>query len=229
MKKIKLLLFVASISLVFSSCSNEETSLSNDLNSKLLKSYNIKRDATGAYSVDYDLYSNAIVSKSEDVNSSLKEFSLYPTDKETPKKLDETLLINNNQLKIGFIDNNTSKKQYVTVFDDDITLSKKTSDKSLLKSYDITSNEDGTYTLDFTVKNNSNVAFVFNEEQSTYEIHLEKGKNSETTFERTFEKKEGELLKIDFVNHVTNQNAKNDALEALIRKPVIIIDDAITD
>tara|TARA_R110002050_G_scaffold286169_2_gene436492 strand:- start:2920 stop:3603 length:684 start_codon:yes stop_codon:yes gene_type:complete len=227
MKKIKFLTLATIITLVFTSCSNEETLLSNDLNSKLLKSYKVKRDATGAYSIDYDLYDNAIVAKN--TNSSLNEFSLYSTDKETPKKLDETLLINNNQLKIGFIDNNTNKKQYVTVFDDDITLSKKSADKSFLKSYNITSNDDGIYTLDFTIKNNSDVTFVFNEEKRTYEIHLEKGKNSETTFERTFEKEEGEVLKIDFVNHIPNTSAKSDGNEVLIKKPVIIIDDAITD
>ncbi|WP_339883048.1 hypothetical protein [Polaribacter vadi] len=222
MKKIKFLTLAIILTLVFTSCSNEETLLSNDLNSKLLKSYKVKRDATGAYSIDYDLYDNAIVAKN--TNSSLNEFSLYSTDKETPKKLDETLLINNNQLKIGFIDNNTNKKQYVTVFDDDITLSKKSADKSFLKSYNITSNDDGTFTLDFTVKNNSDVTFVFNEEKSTYEIHLEKGKNSETTFERTFDKEEGEVLKIDFVNHIPNTSAKGDGNEVLIKKPVIIID-----
>ncbi|AOW17103.1 hypothetical protein LPB03_06350 [Polaribacter vadi] len=227
MKKIKFLTLATIITLVFTSCSNEETLLSNDLNSKLLKSYKVKRDATGAYSIDYDLYDNAIVAKN--TNSSLNEFSLYSTDKETPKKLDETLLINNNQLKIGFIDNNTNKKQYVTVFDDDITLSKKSADKSFLESYNITSNDDGIYTLDFTIKNNSDVTFVFNEEKRTYEIHLEKGKNSETTFERTFEKEEGEVLKIDFVNHIPNTSAKSDGNEVLIKKPVIIIDDAITD
>ncbi|MFY9242880.1 MAG: hypothetical protein WAO74_07630 [Polaribacter sp.] len=223
MKKTSLAVFATAMSLIFSSCSSEETMLPQEQNSKILKTYKVKRDATGAYSVDFNLSENAIVDKVVDTKTNLKEFSLYSTNNQTERNYDENLSINNSQLRIGFVDNNVNKKQYISITDDITSFNKKSTDIALLDSYSITSNEDGTFGLDFSVKSNSNVSFVYNEEIKTYEVHLESGANAAANYTRTLEKEEGEVLKIDFVNHIANVSGKGSEAGA-IRKPVIIID-----
>ena len=58
---------------------------------------------------------------------------------------------------------------------------------------------------------------------------IEKGKSNGTAFSRNFEKLEGEILRIDFVNHIKTYNAKDQESEGVVvsrRKPrVIIIDE----
>ncbi len=54
MKKIKFLTLATIVTLIFTSCSNEETLPSEDQNINLSKTYKVKRDATGAYSVYFN-------------------------------------------------------------------------------------------------------------------------------------------------------------------------------
>ena len=55
-------------------------------------------------------------------------------------------------------------------------------------------------------------------------LYLEEGKTSETNFSRVLEKGAGEPLKFDFVNHITNVQAKGAGSElSIIRKPQGII------
>ena len=58
MKSLKLFILALLTTFAFSSCSNNETLLPEAESAKLLKSYKIKRDAKGAYSIDYDLPDN---------------------------------------------------------------------------------------------------------------------------------------------------------------------------
>ena len=103
----------------------------------------------------------------------------------------------------------------------------KSSKVNKLDKYSISKNKEGTFILDFSVKNNVRVDFVFNEESKIYEIHLEQGKSTETVFSRVLEKVDGQALKFDFINH--NNTFKTgddpddpDGLESN-RKPRIII------
>ena len=132
------------------------------------------------------------------------------------------MLIDDTQLKVNIVDENSKMKSRISLFDDNISLLRKGSN-SMLASFSIQKNKDNGYNLDFDVKKNVNVSFVYNEAISTYEVHLEKGSDGEISYSRTFEKKEGQQLKIDFVNHIGNARAKT--LELIeIRKPIIIID-----
>ncbi|MBG7611591.1 hypothetical protein IU405_04935 [Polaribacter sp. BAL334] len=227
MKKSSLLVFAIIASLLFSSCSsNEEGIINTDVNAKLLKNFTVKRDASGAYSLDFNVTENTKVDKVANQNLNSNEFYLYSSENNSTTKIAEQLLIDNNQLKVGFIDTNSeSKKASVTVYDDDITLAKGDL-SSKLKSYSITKNDDGLYDVVFEVKNNVAVKYAFNEKEDAFEIHLTNGKSADANFSTTLEKKEGVPLKIVFVNYVGNTNAKSESTDLTpIRKPVIIIDE----
>ncbi|WP_158841151.1 hypothetical protein [Polaribacter sp. L3A8] len=218
MKNLNLFVLLVSVALVFSSCSNNETQLPEEQSLDLLKTYTIKRDASGAYSVDFDLNDNA---KTETViDKSINNIFLYSSDSETSRKTTQNLVIDNSELIVGFVDTSSEKSPKIIIKDTNIRLAKSSNDK--LKEYSIKSNEDGTYSLDFSVFENVSVDFVFNEDIKTYEIHLEDGKEGKTNFSRILEKEEGKALKFDFVNHIINSQAKSEST-TIERKPRGII------
>ncbi|PQJ78909.1 hypothetical protein [Polaribacter porphyrae] len=225
MKTNKFLVLLIAVSFVFTACSNEENTIAENPNKNLLKTFKVKRDATGAYSVDLNVNDNTKVDKVINTSNNLSEFYLYSSENQTQSNVSENLLIDNNELKVSFIQADNNKVSNVTILDDDISFLSKSSDNEKLASYEISSTEDGNYELNFDVNNNVDVSFVFNDDTNTYEIHLESGKGGETNFSRVLEK-EDSLLKLDFVNHVDNANAKSSESEMmLIRKPKVIIDD----
>lgn len=222
MKKISFLAVVAAITFVFSSCSSEEVSPLDNNQTSLLKSYKIKRDATGAYSVEFDVNENTKIDKLVDASENKSEYLLSPSNTKSEKNISQELLINNSQLKVSFVDANANKKSLISVYDDNISLQRKGRNSKLL-GYSIQEVEHGTYNLVFDVKDNVDVAFVYNKSINTYEVHLEKGIGAENSYSRTLNKEQGERLKIDFVDHVGNVRAKSSELLE-IRKPIIIID-----
>tara|TARA_R110002096_G_scaffold429554_1_gene642541 strand:- start:230 stop:910 length:681 start_codon:yes stop_codon:yes gene_type:complete len=225
MKKIKFLTLATIITLVFTSCSNEESLPSEVQSANLSKTYKLKRDATGAYSV-YSTDNTQIDRVLTEVDNT-KLFFLSNGNSQSHKSSSQEILIDNNKLKIGFIDANTNDKQLLTILDDNISLQSKNNNKKLA-DYSIQGNQDGTYNLEFTVEDNVGVSFVYNEAISTYEVHLEDGESTTNSFSRTLESKDGKILKLDFVNHVSNSNAKSSE-ETLIRKPRVIVDNGGDD
>ena len=224
MKSIKLiaLSIFTSSALVFTSCSSEETVL--DLNAptnQLLKSFTIKKDLNGAYSLNFDLNEEATVDKVYDDHTNTSQFVLYSSNNEGKTKISEGVQITDSQLKIGIVDTNTDDKPSITITDDNISFGKGNSEA--LKSYEIKSMDDGTYQLDFSVKKNITVDFVYNDTNDTYEVHLDNGNNKETSYSSTFDREEGKSLRIDFVNYYKDEKSRASNVEA-IRKPKIIID-----
>ncbi|MHB0754320.1 hypothetical protein [Polaribacter sp. M15] len=221
MKKNCVLALAVAVSVAFSSCSNEETTSLENNSSGLLKTYQIKRDATGAYSVDFDVEDYTKVDKFTEGNNN--EFLLSPAKvAQTAKSISQELVIDNSNLKVSFVDANSDKSAYISITDDNISLQRKENGIKLA-SYSVEGNQDGTYDLFFDVKNDVDVSFVYNESISTYEVHLKDGAGSETSFSRTLEKEEGKPLKIDFVNYISNPNAKSSDFLMVTRKPEVII------
>jgi hypothetical protein len=226
MKNIKLLsLFLLSV-VVLSACSNDENLFSEIEQKSLLKSYKVKRDASGAYSLDYELERDVKSQRVKNLETNVNEFHLYSSDFENSQRRSEELFIDGNQLSIGFIDTRTNNKANITI-EDGVASSIKTVAKNseMLLNYSITGNEDGTFTLNFEVNNQVAVDFVYVEEVGVYEIHLQKGKSDETVFSRNLEKTASEALKIDFVNHLDeNSSSKETASKSSVeRKPRIVI------
>jgi hypothetical protein len=227
MKKSKILSLAGAVLLVFTSCSNDENgTLSNSENAKLLETFELKRDAFGAYSID-GIANSAQIDKTLDVTTNKKQLNLYPSDNDNLTKFTEELAIESSEFKVVIKDMNTNKFVNIAVYDDNAYLVKKTTEIKL-SNYDVSRNEDGLYKLDFEVKNNTDVSFVYNEDDNAYEVHLEEGNGQVQNFSRVLELVEGQKLKLNFINHLSNQNAKSgddDPKPVIIRKPVIIIDE----
>jgi hypothetical protein len=228
MKNVKFLsLFFLSV-VVLSACSNDENILAETEQKHSLKSYKVKRDASGAYFLDYELENDVKSQSVKNLDTNVYEFHLCPSEFKNHKRIQsEELFRDGNQLNIGFIDSRINRKSNITIEDDIITLAKKSSkNDGMLSEYSINSNEDGTFNLDFTVMNKVSVEFVYNEIENIYEIHLEKGNSNKIAFSRSLIKNEGEDLKIYFVTHTnTDASAKGKPKGSFAkRKPRIIID-----
>lgn len=223
MKNLNLLVLVSAITLVFTSCSTNETILPEEQSVDLLKTYTIKRDATGAYSIDFELNDGAEVDKVYNTETSTNQYHLFSSENTLSKRVNQNLNIDGDQLKVGFIDRNSNNLPNITLTDDDIRLAKK-NDSDKLKEYSVASNSDGTFTLDFNVANNVKVDFVYNEDIDTYEVHLEDGKSTTKEYSRVLEKENGKSLKLDFVNHSSNTQGRGTLASIIRRKPKVIID-----
>lgn len=229
MKKLNTVIAVVLFSIVFTSCSSDAILLEEQQSNELLTTYQLKRDASGAYSIDLNVGSNVVVDQIKNTEESTNELYLSESIGKVAQKIsvNSDLRFENENFKIKFINENETKTPSITVYDDNIKFSKKSGDNSsFLNEYSISKNEDGTFDLSFNVDAKVTVDFVYNEELSTHEIHLEEGNSKDSNFSRTIEKEEGELLKIDFVSHTNNANAK---AAAAIRKPRVIVDDGEED
>ena len=220
MKKLKLFTLAASAVLMFSSCSSEESiSLENE-SVNLLKDFKLEKKASGEYSINFNVKENTKVEQFTD--ASYNEFLLSSSNIKSKENFSKDLSIEKDQLNISIIDANVSKKSSLSIIDDNIKLQSKGSSE-MLSSYSVQGNEGGTFDLAFDVNDNVAVSFVYNQAIKTYEIHLEQGNSTTSNYSRVLEKEEGHPLKIDFVNHISNGNAKS-ASSAMIRKPKVIID-----
>ena len=227
MKITKLLPFVVLSLFILSACSNSENLLSETEQKNSLKSYKVKRDASGAYSLDYELENDVKSQNVKNLETNTNEFHLYQSDFSGSSKQTQELFIDGKQLNIGFLDTRTNRESRVTIEDDNVS-SIKTMAKStkMLAEYSITTNEEGVFNLEFKVKNQVAVDFVFDEETSIYEIHLKEGKSTETAFSRNLTKATDAPLKIDFVSHTNNDaSAKGGAARSFEerRKPRIVV------
>jgi hypothetical protein len=219
MKTLNLLAFFASAVLVFSSCSTSETLTPEEQSLNLLKTYTIQRDASGAYSLDYDLNSNAQVDKVRDVQTNTDEIYLYSSDNRSSRNLFQDLYLDQNQIKVGFVDTHNDKKTSITVLDDDIKMKKGNIER--LETFGLSGNDDGSYDLDFKVKAGVVAEIVFDGDRNVYEVHLQdNAKATQSEFLQTFTKENGVALNIEFVNNVSTPNAR----AAAIRRPVVILD-----
>lgn len=226
MKKLNLVAIIAIITLAFSSCSSNETLSIEEQSLDLLKSFTVKRDINGSYSLDYSLNDNAETENVVDKTTNTNNIYLFATDNKSHRSLSQELTKDNAQLKVGFIDASSDKiYPNITIEDDNIVFARSnSSNDEMLSEYSITGNEDGTFTLDFTVKNDVEVDFSFNDEIKIYEVHLVAGESNQISFSRVLEKEDGELLKLDFVNHInTNNTSAKSETTTERRKPRTII------
>lgn len=224
MKNLNVLALVVTMSLFLFSCSNEESMLPEEENTSLLKSYKISKDAEGNYSLNFDLNDNGAVDKVVDKTSNSKNFYLYSSENQVSKKITEDLVIDGEQLQVGFVDTRSDKSPTVTIIDDNITFAK-TNKKDFLKEYSVEVNEDEEFLLDFTVNDGVLVNFIYNEETETYEVHLKEGKATEQSFAKVLEKEEGKQLKLNFVNYIKVEAKSEEYFEetySVNERPVLI-------
>lgn len=205
-----------------SSCSNDNEIGVENNTSSLLKSFNLKRTLNGSYYLDFNVNEGTKVDKVYDVESRINKFYLYSSQTKTDKSISENLTLDGSQIKVGFVDINSKVNPTITIEDTDLVLAKSAPEK--LTSFGVSTNEDGTFNLDFTVAQGVAVSFNYNDKLGVYEIHLKSGKSSETSFSQTYEKEDGKPLIIDFVNYTGSKSAKTDEELLTERKPRVIID-----
>ncbi|WP_417800531.1 hypothetical protein [Tenacibaculum sp.] len=219
MKKFTPYFLALSLSVIFASCSSNEAEAIENNPENLLQSYTLKRDATGAYSIDFNTTDNTDVTTVTNVDNS-KEIILAETPQKTASKHSSDFSIENNHLKIGFLETNKGKQTKISVKDENITFAKGITE--FLNSYSITANENGTYLLNFTVNSNVATDFVYNKELEIYEVHLSSGEATEYTFSRELETGSDNIIRLNFVNHKYSGKLLEEVV-ATVTKPEVII------
>ena len=218
MKKLYVGFLAVVLAFSFTSCSTNETDLEIP-QEPLLKKAKLKRDASGAYSVDYVVADKTVSDVRKDLNSLTNEFHLSKVSHDTKDQYREDLTLNDNKLRIGFFDNETGKSMKLTIEDENITLAKGKSTE-FLKTYGLSTNTDGTIQLDFEVNNDVTVDFVYNEELAIHEVHLRKGTSINKVYSRSLTIPDTGVLKLDFVNH---KYLGKSLAESVERKPRTVI------
>ncbi len=208
-------------SIIFASCSSNENEVLNPKEEKLLQSYTLKRDANGAYSIDFNTTNNTDVSSVINTDRS-NQIILSEVNHKTAVKHSNDYNIENDHLKIGFLEANSGKRTNISIEDENPTFAKGVTE--FLKSYSITANGDGTYQIDFKVSKNVVTDFVYNDDIETYEVHLSNGNANQRKFSRTLEMNSNDVLKLDFVNHknISRTSSYNQSTDPN-KKPQIII------
>jgi hypothetical protein len=91
-----------------------------------------------------------------------------------------------------------------------------------LSSYDITNNGDGTYDLDFTVRDGVSVDIIYNGDSGIYEVHMINNDSESTAnHSEVFNKSDDEPLTIAFMDYSNRQS--RDSVPPP-KKPIIIFD-----
>lgn len=209
------------LSIIFTSCSSNENEVLEKTQEKLLQSYTLKRDGSGSYSIDFDVNNNTDVVNFK--GNMTNDIVLSESNIATKKSYSNEYAIENDQLKIGFIENNSGKKTKISVKDDNITFAKGTVTE-FLNSYSVSSNEDGTYKLDFKVNENVQTEFIYNEDKDIYEVHLSSGTAKQKDFSRELKINNERNIKLIFYNHkYSNEYANRTEEASTIKKPEVII------
>lgn len=219
MEKLKMELLVVMGVLSFASCATFESEVEAP-QEQLLQTYTLSRDANGAYSIDYNVADKTSATSHKNSGSKTNEIYLDKVEHSEQKNYKNNFSLDDNKIKIRFVDNNTSKNTQITVEDENATFAKGGDNGEFLKEYKVIKKSDGTFQLDFEINEGIQPGFVYNEELSTYEIHLSKGNSSEKEFSKTMDAAADGMLKIDFVNH---EYAGKGAAAGPGRKPRLII------
>lgn len=219
MKKLCVGFLAVVLAFSFTSCSTNESDLEMPQES-LLKKAQLKRDASGAYSVEYVVADNTVSDTHIGLNSLTNEFHLSKVGFDTKDQYREDLTLNDNKLRIGFFDNETGKSLKMTIEDENITFAKGSS-TTFLKTYGLATNTDGSIQLDIEVNDNVVAEFMYNEELAIYEVHLKNGTSSNKMFSRSLTIPDAGVLKLDFVNHKLLGKGMGES--SLERMPRVII------
>jgi len=200
--------------LFLSSCSTDELINQNveNVNAKMLESFEIYRNADGSYALTHEVSEGVNVDYSNDKTQNEVYFYSDVTTKNTTSSQNYT--IENNQLNIVFKDENNSKLPNLSIVDDNT--SEKNNNLSLLNTYSILYNQDGTIQVDFEVEKGVAVTFGYNTTEKINDIYLSEGNATQRNYSKNYEKDPNGNIRVDFVQTSTKSNT--------IKKPRVIYD-----
>lgn len=189
MKKL-VLFFLFFSTLILTSCSSNESeivsntslNINKDKYSKL-QSYTINRNPNGSYFINFDPPKNTKINTYKSSDNTNEIVISQSHHLESNKKHKTQFSIDDELLKINILEATNKKNSYITIEDD--FYSKNKSDKpEFLDDYSLTRNTDGSFTLNFEVKDNVIADFIYNEKNNTHEVHLKSGKSKNKDFSR---------------------------------------------
>ena len=208
MKNLPLSIFALVISLVFSSCSQEETSFLEEPSSELFGKVVLSRDASGSYTMDLETSNDVASTISSNEKSNSLDIDLYNASGTKQQTISEEMSTGSeDRFSVNLNNTITYQTSKLTIFDKDIQFSK-TEEEDHLTSYSVVDNGDNTYDLNFTVDASIEVDFTQDEATGDYIIHLEPGNGSQSEYTVTFEKEEGENLHIAFINYYSSDSSR---------------------
>lgn len=209
MKNLPLLIFALVISLVFSSCSQEETSFLEEPSTELFGKVVLSRDASGAYTMDLETNNNVSSTISSNNKANSLDIDLFSETGASEQHISETMSTGSkDRFSVNLNNTITNRTSKLTIFDKEIQFSK-TEEEDHLTSYSVVDNGDNTYDLNFTVDASIEVDFTQDEASGEYMIHLEPGAGTQTDYTVTFNREEGENLQILFRNYYPSEDGRS--------------------
>ncbi len=222
MKNLSLSIFALIITLVFSSCSQEETTFLEEPTSELFGKVVLSRDASGSYTMDLETSNDVASTISSNEKSNSLDIDLYNASGTKQQTTSEEMSTGSeDRFSVNLNNTITSRTSKLTIFDKDIQFSK-TEEEDHLNSYSVTDNGDNTYDVNFTVDASIEVDFTQDEATGEYMIHLEPGAGSQTDYSVTFNREEGDNLQILFRNYYPSEDGRSTASSKDRPKMVIV-------
>ncbi|MDA8596243.1 hypothetical protein N9L20_07160 [Flavobacteriaceae bacterium] len=220
------------LSFAFVSCETQEEPV-DGLNK--LDSYKIARDEFGKFRLEHvtvDGFETELVN-----NYSTNTSEIYFNESAVSStKYQNELKIQDNEVKIGFMDVEGTRSEFISVEDDDITSAEFKGGNPLLRNYYVHKTFSGSYVVFFRVIDGVEVSYSYNEELGENEITLNKTEGKrifKNVHAQVYNRGIGEPLLITFVcpmdkgaaKGFSSSDADTSLDSSLIRRPKIIIAD----
>jgi hypothetical protein len=226
MKNLSLPIFVLITTLIFSSCSQDDTTFLEEPSSELFGKVMLSRNASGAYTLDLETSNDVTSSFSNDDKANSLDIDLFSDTGAVSEIISESVSTGSqDQFLLNFKNTITNRTFKLTVHDKDIQFSRTelNEEEDHLNSYSIVDNGDDTFDLNFTVDALVDVDFTQDEDTGEYLIHLEPGEGSQSEFSMTFERQEGQTTDIAFVNYYSSESARVTTSTNRIRRPKVSV------
>jgi len=194
-------LAIAALTIGLTSCT-DDSALTEELSQEAqLKSYSLSTSEDGNFILEHSLSegNTATVLSGSDGNEIIISEGSSNTNSNTA-----VLPLVNNKIKLDFISNHKIKIPGISILDDKIFTTASAKNIKIVKNYKISMLEDGSYQLDFKLKNNFVATFGFNEELNRHEIYLDPGvTEGKNAYSKNYLKFEGEKLNIVFMRNIS--------------------------
>ena len=226
MKNLSLPIFVLITTLIFSSCSQDDTTFLEEPSSELFGKVMLSRNASGAYTLDLETSNDVTSSFTNDDKANSLDIDLFSDTGAVSEIISEPVSTGSqDQFLLNFKNTITNRTFKLTVQDKDIKFSRTelNEEEDHLNSYSIVDNGDNTFDLNFSVDALIEVDFTQDEDTGEYLIHLEPGEGSQTDYSMTFERQEGKTTDIAFVNYYSSDSGRVTTSTNRRRRPEVSV------
>ena len=226
MKNLPLSIFAIITTLIFSSCSQEETTFLEEPSSELFGKVMLSRNASGAYTLNLETNNNVASSITNDDKANSLDIDLYSETGAVKESISESMSTGSEESFFVNLKNTITDRTFkVRVSDKDIKFSRTelNEQEDHLNSYSIIDNGDNTFDLNFIVDPLIDVDFTQDEDTGEYIVHLEPGEGSQADYSMTFERQEGQTTDIAFVNYYSSESERVTTSTSRIRRPKVSV------